>query len=252
MKTQLVDFYIHPLTIIYIAFSIFEKRFSFVIILFLIGLFHELFHVFCARIFNLKIKNINVLPIGCFASIEKLEYAPRKEQLIILLLGPFSFFFTSAIIKFVTINEFINKDLYLELMQANLLIMIFNLLPIEPLDGGKILKIFLSSIFDEYKAIKINAILGIVFAIIISGILIKIHQYIFAVTLLFFGIKNMINIKKDYKKFLCERLIHKPNYQLKDKVNNELVLYRYKNNYSLNGLNLLTENKIITSLLYKK
>ena len=77
-------------------------------------------------------------------------------------------------------------------------------------------------------------------------------QYIFAVTLLFFGIKNMINIKKDYKKFLCERLIHKPNYQLKDKVNNELVLYRYKNNYSLNGLNLLTENKIITSLLYKK
>ena len=66
------------------------------------------------------------------------------------------------------INEFINKDLYLELMQANLLIMIFNLLPIEPLDGGKILKIFLSSIFDEYKAIKINAIFGIVFAIIIS------------------------------------------------------------------------------------
>lgn len=251
MKKQLVNFGVHPLTIAYIAFSIIEKRFSFVIILFLIGLFHELFHVFAARIFNLKIKNITVLPIGCFAGISDLEYAPRIEQLIILLLGPLSFFFTSAIIKFVTINNFISKDLYLELMQANLFIMLFNLLPIEPLDGGKILKIFLSSVFDEYKAIKINALFGLIIAIILSGVLIKMHQLIFALMLIFFGIKNVINIKKDYKKFLYERLIHKPNHQLKDKINNKLVMYRYNNNYSLNGLKIINENNIIIGLLHK-
>ena len=66
--------------------------------------------------------------------------------------------------------------------------------------------------------------------------------------LIFFGIKNVINIKKDYKKFLYERLIHKPYHQLKDKINDKLVLYRYSNNYYVNHLKILNEENIINNL----
>lgn len=67
---------------------------------------------------------------------------PKKDGLLIALAGPLSNFIAAIlfiiIFKFIPLNEFFGTLLYL-IIQLNLVLMIFNLIPIPPLDGSNIL-----------------------------------------------------------------------------------------------------------------
>lgn len=65
-------------------------------------------------------------------------YKSRKsaKKIITYLAGPFINFMMAMLFMFATINE----ELKIKIVYTNLLLAIFNLIPIMPLDGGKILK----------------------------------------------------------------------------------------------------------------
>ena len=252
MKKSLTEISVHPLTTIYIALSLILGRFSFVFGLFLLDIIHELFHAFGAYILGLKVEKISILPIGCYTKIEDLEYASRKKQLIILLLGPLSFFFTSALIKYAYFKNLISIYGFENFSTINLFIMLFNLLPISPLDGGKITKIILSSFFNEKLSILISSLIGLIFGTIFVIKCLNIGQYVFALFICFYVIKNLIYQRREYFAFLLKRLIKKDFKEYKIRLNNHPVIYRFNNNYYQNGNMLIGESKIISQLLYKQ
>ncbi|MCH5172055.1 MAG: hypothetical protein J1F31_04455 [Erysipelotrichales bacterium] len=251
MKKYSTEISFHPLTVLYIALSLILGRFSFVFDLFVIAFIHELFHVFAARIFNLKISEISFLPIGCYAKISDLEHAKRGVQIIVLLLGPLSFFFTRAIITFLYRNDIISIYGFREFNEINLFMMVFNLLPIFPFDGGRILKIVISSLISEKKSLIITSLVGILMSSIFVLRLLEIRQYLFAFFIVFYAIKNIVTIKKDYKKFLIMRYISREYENYKIKINNRRVIYRYAHNFYLIGNNIYPEEKVVENLLKK-
>ena len=252
MKKYSTEISFHPLTVLYIALSLILGRFSFVFALFAIALIHELFHVFAARLFNLKISEIKILPIGCYAKISDLESIKRIEQIIVLLIGPLSFFFTRAIITFLYRQDIISIYGFREYSEINLFMMIFNLLPIFPFDGGRILKIVLSSLISENKSLIISSFIGLLSSIIFVLRLLNIGQYLFAIFIAFYALKNVICIKKDYKNFLIMRYISREYERYKVKINDKKEIYRYAHNFYLIGNNIYPEEKIVENLLNNK
>ena len=112
-------------------------------LLFLSVLLHELAHSFVAIGEGLKVRDITLFFLGGMASLEK-ECPTSKGSLKIAISGPA----VSLLLAFLMIllsnnllvSNFILSNLFKQVGSLNLLIGVFNLLPIIPLDGGIILK----------------------------------------------------------------------------------------------------------------
>ena len=110
------------------------------------ALIHELGHLIAGLLMGMKPEKIELMPFGVSISFKiKVEEYNKKikkgnkleiKKILVALAGPL----TNFIIIVITTN--INLDIFKSLMiiYTNFLIMIFNLLPIYPLDGGRILK----------------------------------------------------------------------------------------------------------------
>ena len=113
------------------------------VLLFLSVLLHELAHSFVAIGEGLKVRDITLFFLGGMANLEK-ECLTSKGSLKIAISGPF----VSLILAFLMIllsnilsgSTLILSNLFKQVGSLNLLIGVFNLLPIIPLDGGVILK----------------------------------------------------------------------------------------------------------------
>ena len=99
---------------------------------------HELGHLTMGLIFGWKIDNISFYPYGGVTKFNEDINRPLKEELLILLMGPLT-----QIIYYLIIINFISLRNINIFRYYHYSILIFNLLPIYPLDGGKILNIFL-------------------------------------------------------------------------------------------------------------
>ena len=112
-------------------------------LLFCSVLLHELAHSFVAMGEGLKVREITLFFLGGMANLEK-ECTTSKGSLKIAISGPI----VSLILAFSMIalsnillgSNLILSNLFKQVGSLNLLIGLFNLLPIIPLDGGVILK----------------------------------------------------------------------------------------------------------------
>ncbi len=112
-------------------------------LLFLSVLLHELAHSFVAIGEGIKVRDITLFFLGGMANLEK-ECTTSKGTLKIAISGPITSFLLAFLMILLSNNLFssslILSNLFKQVGNLNLLIGIFNLLPIIPLDGGVILK----------------------------------------------------------------------------------------------------------------
>jgi len=200
------------------------KQFTFVFILLF---FHELGHALMGIIFKWKIVSITFYPYGGLTKFSSLENRSIKEELIILISGPIF-----QIITYLIINIFFKYDY---IYNYHLSIILFNMLPIINLDGGKILNLLLNKIFNYLNSFYISIFIS--FLTIIFLILFCIFYYnnlnlFLLILLLIFKVINCIkNIKYYYNKFLLERYLYNFNYNNIKIINNKKSFYREKKHY---------------------
>ena len=99
-----------------------------------------------------------ILPFGAFLSLKDLGKHYVYEEIGMLLCGPFI-----NLICFIFFL-FIKEPL---LAKINIYILIFNLLPVYPLDGSKLLLLFLSYVIDYQKAMQIQIKVSLLFICIL-------------------------------------------------------------------------------------
>lgn len=104
---------------------------------------HEAVHIYFGKLFGLKIYNIALLPAGLTAVIDEAG-ASLREKIIIYLSGPLA----NAIIFMLTfscyhiLNSVVNDNKIIYILtlfyKVNIYLTVFNMLPVLPLDGGRI------------------------------------------------------------------------------------------------------------------
>ncbi|EPC8419111.1 MULTISPECIES: stage IV sporulation intramembrane metalloprotease SpoIVFB [Bacillus cereus group] len=143
---------VHPLFWVIIVIGIFTARFKELLLLFCIVLIHELGHAFAAAHYNWRIKKIQLLPFGGVAELEEHGNKSLKEELVVVIAGPIQHIWMMVVGYIVFESGWLGADLYYFFIWNNIIILAFNLLPIWPLDGGKVLFNVLSYRFPYLQA----------------------------------------------------------------------------------------------------
>jgi Zn-dependent protease len=115
---------------------------AFVILLYASVLVHELSHCVVARAFRLAVRRVLLYPLGGFSEIEQEPPTPAREFLVSVA-GPLTSLALAGSgfgLNLALDPSGIPRVLIDQLILANLLVGVFNLLPGLPLDGGRILR----------------------------------------------------------------------------------------------------------------
>ncbi len=217
-----------------------------IIIIFLIIITHELGHIFFLKIFKIKIDSITIYPFGGITKTSKLINSSINKDIIIYLGGIFfqillHFFFLKLLkINLITLNTFNIFKTY------NKSILIFNVLPIKPLDGGLILNLILDKILPFKYSYKISNYLSIIFLFIfiIFNINYNLNSYIVISFLIFNILKTIKNTNNVFNKFLLERYLYNLPYK-KIKYENTSNLAKLKKE-TFHYLNYKSEKKVLS------
>jgi Zn-dependent protease len=133
-------------------------------------LLHELGHAAAGRLFKAHVSHIELTGLGGIAHFEKSLPKSISARTVIYLAGPLVNLvlwlgFQLAVIPAFQADRGMLGLALSALASANLYLLIFNLLPAYPLDGGHTLDAWLGGLFGYRWGIRIVASLGILIAI---------------------------------------------------------------------------------------
>lgn len=185
-----IDIYVHwsfllvPMLVLFstigsgqgVAYTVMVLLFSLAI--FGCVLLHELGHALMARVFGVGTHDITLLAIGGLARLTRMPRQPIQEFLIALA-GPavnvaiFFFLFslltiTQGVGGITAVGEsgLVGMGFLFYLMVANLTLVIFNMIPAFPMDGGRVLRSFLAFFMPHNRATLISGRLAQVIAVV--------------------------------------------------------------------------------------
>lgn len=134
----------------------------FIAILFLCVVLHEFGHVFAARRYGIKTPDVTLLPIGGVASLERMPEKPSQE-IVVALAGPAVNLVIALVLVGILGARFdLSQMAQLEQAQstltgrvaaANVALLIFNLIPAFPMDGGRVLRALLALPLDRKSVV---------------------------------------------------------------------------------------------------
>ena len=173
---------------------------------------HEFGHYFMSKIFKWNIDKIYLYPFGGLIKYNEKIDKPFKEELLIAISGILS---QSLVYLFFFIlhKYFIVNDYFFNIIKNyNYSILFFNLIPIIPLDGSKVLNILLNKLFSFRKSYIILNIISIILLIIF----IFKSNISLIIVILFLIYKIYLNIKNRdiiFNRFILEKYLYKDSYK---------------------------------------
>lgn len=169
------------------------------LILFMIVVLHELGHSLAAQRYGVKVEDIVVLPIGGMARLARMPDKPLQELVValagpavnlalVLLLAPMAALGLTLhgaplILPAVMRPGLLNLASYLLLV--NVALLLFNMLPAFPMDGGRVLRAVLALRLSYGLATRIAIFVGRVFAVLFAVVGIFTANYPLALVALF-------------------------------------------------------------------
>ncbi len=182
-----IDVYVHPTFLLLLAWVALSSYFAhgdwaealyglaFILALFGIVVLHELGHALTARRYGIRTRDITLLPIGGVARLERIPEVPSQE-LAVAVAGP-------------AVNVVMAVGIYLglalgrglapihevlrggggflqQLFWVNVSLVVFNMVPAFPMDGGRVLRALLAMRLDYVQATQIAATIGQAIALV--------------------------------------------------------------------------------------
>ncbi len=174
-----IDVYVHGTFILWLLVLAFKEGLlrgdlkaalagvTYFLTLFVCVVLHEYGHALTARRFGIRTRDITLLPIGGVARLERIPTNPRQE-LLVAIAGPLVNVAIAAVLALFLVlsgqsmapEQFAEPTTLHALLLVNLGLVLFNLLPAFPMDGGRVLRALLAMKMDHGRATRIAATLG--------------------------------------------------------------------------------------------
>jgi Zn-dependent protease/CBS domain-containing protein len=188
-----IGIYLHATFLLLIGYLVWENRGSpiagialvigFVCAVFACIVLHELGHALTAQRFGIHTRDITILPIGGVARLERMPQEPRQELLIAVagpavnvaiaallyaivavLPGPSPAADAPSVAASPLLGSLAQFGFLRVLAYTNAALVVFNMLPAFPMDGGRVLRAALAYRLDYARATRIAAGVGQVMA----------------------------------------------------------------------------------------
>lgn len=160
---------LHPLFALIMLMSVLTGYFAELLTLFTLVLVHEIGHVAAARGFGWTVRAVRLLPFGGVAEMEEEPGAPALQEAAVALAGPLQNAWMGAAAWTLGYFGLLDAPVAAYIAEANAVLIAFNLLPIYPLDGGRLLKVAFSFGFNYYKALRWSAAVGLALSVLLIG-----------------------------------------------------------------------------------
>lgn len=175
----------HPALLLFIIISVLTGTFVELFILFSIVLFHELGHYLMAVKFNWRIRKIMLWIFGGVMDTEEHGTRPIYEEMLVICAGPFQHLILQFIIVIVSEAHLFSQSILDLLFYYNTVIFLFNLLPIFPLDGGKLVQLFISKYIPYKKAYYFTVFFSMVVCLLLLVLQIAVFSFTLSTFFLF-------------------------------------------------------------------
>ena len=184
---------------LFIILFYFTKQIEIYAMVMFFAILHEFGHLLAGVLLGMKPEKMEIMPYGVSISFKltpkdynhKIKCGNQLEvkRILVAIAGPI----TNVVIMMIILQMNMNVFEGLMALYANLLLVLFNLIPIYPLDGGRIVKGILHIFFGKMKAEKYTNRLSFATLMLITFIAsIVIYQVeniaIFLIVLVLWGI----------------------------------------------------------------
>jgi stage IV sporulation protein FB len=151
----------HPLFTLVMLFSALTGYLVEALTLFGTVFIHEMGHVAAAKGLGWKVREVQLLPFGGVAIVDELGTVPLHEELIVAVAGPFqhAWMILFALLMKTAVPSSLEWWNYF--IEVNLMIGLFNLLPLLPLDGGRVVQCLFGYFMSYHRTLWITTWLSL-------------------------------------------------------------------------------------------
>jgi Zn-dependent protease/CBS domain-containing protein len=137
---------------------------------------HELGHALAARRYGIKTRDIVLLPIGGVARLQRMPDKPQQE-IVVAIAGPLVNVAIAGVLTLVLtlVRQPLQLDwaqggIFSSLLAVNVVMVVFNMIPAFPMDGGRVLRAVLALRLPYVKATRIASTIGQGIALLLGAL----------------------------------------------------------------------------------
>ncbi len=218
-------------------------------------LIHEMGHAFASLLFKYKVEKIIIYPYGGITKVNKLVNTRIWKDILVAISGVLFQTIYFFIIYIFTKNGLVREYVYNLFLTYHKSMMIFNLLPIIPLDGSKIINLILSKYLNFNMANNMTVIISLIVIVILLFSDIYENNYSIVMTL---GVlfQNIYKFYKEisfvYNKFLLERYLYNFNYSKVKVIKDRNKMYKNCHHLFIKNGKMMDEKRYLNNIFGKK
>ena len=177
--------------------------------LFVCVVLHEFGHALTAQQFGIRTRSITLSPLGGIAQLERMSHKPW-EEFCIAIAGPLvnvaiAIVLGAGLLVGYAVNAMLAETLLWRFLSVllilNVVLVVFNMLPAFPMDGGRVLRAILASSMGLLKGTRLAVVVGTVTAILmgIAGIFVLGNPWLFLISVfvLFAGQQELLALEAE-------------------------------------------------------
>jgi Zn-dependent protease len=200
---------------------------------------HEFGHSFAARALGIRVDKISITGIGGIAELG--DFLDSKKEFLVTLAGPAVNLAIALVLWPLVSFESGSRSLLDSLWLLNLVVLIFNLIPMYPMDGGRLSRIGLSLVFGELRSYTVSKYINLALLGLAIVVCLQYHQHIMLIILGFMGlygvttcrnmeeiIEHQIKSEAELKELFSRVLQHSPRLWQQGKGNLTQHDYEYE------------------------